>query len=187
MGRRLATMTAAIAVLVAGLFAAPAAAQAEQECLAALQAAVGQDFTPAQLEELQDYFDAVEAGDLEGDQAEFEAFLAGLVGSDVSLDGLDPTVCTVYLVTVLPGDDDGTDADGTDADGTDADGTDADGTDADGTADDGRPRTPTQVLGGPPSRRLPFTGYDVLWLTALGAAIVGLGYVAVRRSRDQAS
>jgi LPXTG-motif cell wall-anchored protein len=187
MGRRYATTMTALTALLVGIFsAAPAAAQdsPEQECLVALQAQT-QPLSAAQLEALGDFFDDP------GDQT-LQSFMRDLLGDpDLSLEGLDPLVCTIYITNVLPddgdvddGDDDGIAADDAgDDDGIAAD----DAGDDDGIiADDGERTTPSRVLGSAQRRTLPITGFDVLWLTVLGATILGLGYVAVRRSRDQA-
>jgi hypothetical protein len=191
MGRRITTTVTALVALLATLLAAPSAAQTpEEECLVALQAQV-QPFTAEQLEALGDYFD-------DPGSVSLEAFLRDLLDDPtLSLAGLDPNVCTIYITNVFSDDDDDGDADDdgviSDDDGrvdddgviSDDDGrVDDDGgsVDDDGSfADDGE-RVPPP----PQRRRLPFTGFDVLWLTGLGVAIIGLGYVAVRRSRDQA-
>jgi LPXTG-motif cell wall-anchored protein len=198
MGRRYATTMTALTALLVGIFsAAPAAAQdsPEQECLVALQAQT-QPLSAAQLEALGDFFDDP------GDQT-LQSFMRDLLGDpDLSLEGLDPLVCTIYITNVLPddggvddGDDDGIAADDAgDDDGIAADDAgDDDGIAADDAgdddgiiADDGERTTPSRVLGSAQRRTLPITGFDVLWLTVLGATILGLGYVAVRRSRDQA-
>jgi hypothetical protein len=169
MGRRFTTTLTALIALVATLLSVPAAAQTpEEECLVALQAQV-QPFTAAQLQALGEFFDDVPPG------ASLESFLRDLLDDpNLSLADLDQNVCTIYIANVFaddgPADDDGVTDDGrVDDDGV--------------LADDGE-RVPPPP---PQRRRLPFTGFDVLWLTGLGAAIIGLGYVAVRRSRDQAS
>jgi hypothetical protein len=176
MGQR-STMLVALLALLATMLAAPAAAQTpEEECLVALQAQV-QPFTAAQLEALGAFFDDVPEG------ARLEDFLRDLLGDPtLSLADLDPNVCTIYITNVFADDDGRVDDDGVvDDDGQFAD--DDGRVDDDGQfADDGE-RVPPP----PQRRRLPFTGFDAMWLTGLGAAIIGLGYVAIRRSRDQAS
>jgi LPXTG-motif cell wall-anchored protein len=173
MGRRRFVTAAALAALVLSLFATPSVAQTpEQECLVALQAQV-QPFTGPQLEALGDYFD--DPGDVS-----LEAFLRGLLDDpSLSLDGLDPVVCTIYITNVFADDGEADDDGGEDDDGGVDDGDDG------VAADDGERTPPSRVLGTAQRRTLPITGFDVLWLTVLGAAVLGLGYVAVRRSRDQ--
>jgi hypothetical protein len=171
MGPKLAARLTALTVLVVGLLAAPAAAQdsLEEECLVALQAQL-QPFTSDQLQALDAFFD-------EPGNVSLEAFLRDLLDDPtLSLEGLDPELCTIYIPNVFV--DDGTVDDGVAVD----DGIAVD----DGVAADDGERTSPRVLGTTQRRALPFTGFDVLWLTAFGLAIVGLGYVAVRRSRDQA-
>jgi LPXTG-motif cell wall-anchored protein len=176
MGRRITTTLMVLVALLATLLSVPTAAQTpEEECLVALQAQV-QPFTAAQLEALGEFFDDVPPG------ASLEAFLRELLGDPtLSLADLDPNVCTIYIANVFADDGEFDDDGAPDDDGIGVD--DAQVDDDGVVADDGErvPPPPTQRRG------LPVTGFDVLWLTGLGAAIIGLGYVALRRSRDQAS
>jgi LPXTG-motif cell wall-anchored protein len=171
MGRLIRTTVIVMVALLATLLSVPTAAQTpEEECLVALQAQV-QPFTAAQLEALGEFFEDVPPG------ASLEAFLRQLLGDPtLSLADLDPDVCTIYIANVFADDGEAADDDGIGVDDAQVD--------DDGVfADDGErvPPPPTQRRG------LPVTGFDVLWLTGVGAAIIGLGYVALRRSRDQAS
>jgi LPXTG-motif cell wall-anchored protein len=174
MGRKLTTTLAAL-LLALGLSAGPALAQEGfdyEECIAALTTAT-EDLTDAQIEDLLEFIaDGVTA-------AELEAFLQDLLGDpDYELPADVDDTCVIYLIEVLPnGGDDGGDGDG--GDGA------VDG--ADGAVDGGQRTTPGQVLGSAESRRLPMTGSDILWLAVIGSVILGLGILAVRAPRDQAT
>jgi LPXTG-motif cell wall-anchored protein len=169
MGRRMRVLVAVVAVLSLGVLAAPATAQEGftlEECVVALAANSGAELSDAQLDELRalnvtgstpakPLFDTLFDGP---DDPEF------VVDDDVTLG----EICSIYGVDVLPiqfeRDDNGNGVNGVDV---------------------GEGVPPTQVLGVQQERRLPITGTDAIIIALVGLGLFGLGYLALRRTRDQ--
>jgi LPXTG-motif cell wall-anchored protein len=174
MGRKLTTTLAAL-LFAFSLTAGPAIAQegfSAEECLAAIVA--GANISDAELDEILDELDTFLEQEPNPSTESLETFLSGQLGRPVDLPDDLGEVCTIYIVDVLVDDGDG-------------DGGDGDGDGGDGAVDGGQRTPPGQVLGSGTSRRLPMTGSDILWLAVIGSVILGLGILAVRAPRDQAT
>jgi hypothetical protein len=177
MGRRQRTVLVVASALVLATMAVPAAAQANvddfrvggftlAECVVAVAAASGEQLDAEQMAALQDLSD-----DLALDEAVALVFPGrpGFTLDDLP-DGLSlEEICTIYGADTLPGVGD-----------RDVD------TDV-VTIVDGRPTTPREVLGGTPRRPLALTGTDLLVLVLAGVVLLGLGFLALRRTRPQIS
>jgi LPXTG-motif cell wall-anchored protein len=174
MGRRLRTILVVACVLALGAMAAPVSAQESDfnvggftlaECAVAVAAASGEDLDEEQLAALQSI-----TADMDLDEVLALMFPEGTgFAFDELPEGLTlEQICTIYGTDVLP------EVDDRDIDDVDA-------------VVDGRPTTPTQVLGVTQARPLALTGANVLALVLAGVVLVGLGFLALRRTRPQAS
>jgi hypothetical protein len=164
MGRRFAATLGGLAALVVFVVGVPVAAQEgfdPAECLAAIVAE--SDMTQAELAGLIDDLDTFLERRPEPTTAQLEEFLSGRLGRSVTLPPDLEEACTIYLVSGF-----GLDGDGGQRDGGEP-----------------PPRPPPGPPPGPPNG--PITGADAITLTVIGLVLLGLGYMAVRRPRGQAT
>jgi LPXTG-motif cell wall-anchored protein len=166
MGRRTRVWVVVAAVLAVGAFAAPATAQEGftlEECVGSIAANSGFALSDAQRAELA-------AMNVTGDTLVKEVLEALFDGTDdpefvVADDETLAEICSIYGVNVLPT-----------------------RFDRNGNGNgDGNGVPPTEVRGTKITRGLPVTGTDAIVLALIGAGLLGLGYVALRRTRDQAA
>jgi hypothetical protein len=176
MGRRLRTVLVASALVLATMVV-PGAAHADvddfrvggftlAECVVAVAAASGEELDAEQMARLQHLSD-----DMALDEAVALVF-PGRPGFTVDElpDGLSlEEICTIYGADMLPGVGD------RDVDPEVV------------TVVDGRPTTPREVLGRAPRGPLALTGGDLLVLVLAGIVLLGLGYLALRRTRPRFS
>jgi LPXTG-motif cell wall-anchored protein len=165
MGRRTRAVMAVIAILAFGAIASPAMAQESiegftfEECVAALAANSGVALNAGQRAELE----ALKVTGATRVKEVFGALFDGpddpevVVAEDVTLG----EICTIYGTDVLPI--------RFERNGNGA----------------GNGQERARVLGVTERRPLPVTGNDAALIAVFGLGLLGLGYVALRRSRDQ--
>jgi hypothetical protein len=166
MGRRTRTLVAVLAILALGTIAAPAVAQENiegftlEECVSALAANSGFPLTAAQQAELRalGVTGSTPVAQVLGVLFDGATDPEFVVAADVTLG----EVCSIYGVNVLPT-----------------------RFDRNGNGN-GNGDKSTTVLRRKVTRH-PVTGSDILLLSLFGVGMLGLGYVALRRTRDQAS
>jgi LPXTG-motif cell wall-anchored protein len=167
MGRRTRAVMAVIAILAFGAIASPAMAQESiegftfEECVVALAANSGVALSAGQRAELE----ALKVTGATRVKEVFGALFDGpddpevVVAEDVTLG----EICTIYGTDVLPI--------RFERNGNGA--------------GNGNGQERARVLGVTERRPLPVTGTDAALIAVFGLGLLGLGYVALRRSRDQ--